>query len=255
MDFNKWFLQEKFADAWIEVGAAQLPVHRLILSNKSEVFDNFFTNNQKIQLSGDRYPLDAVRSLLEYIYTDRFVMRDIAITPLVIELAKMFKVQSLHFTVRKLIIQMLDSTGDITALNFFDVHQLVTQSKMDKFIIERVVKFGIDNKFEILREEFTQFKDCERIRFVIEVLKVNQSVIIEALSSAVIASSGRSQQDFEQFIELPKCSLRDLIKLKESDLFRTENLTARINGMINQIVHFIGSAQLGTINVMSVSNR
>lgn len=96
---------------------------------------------------------------------------------------------------------------------------------------------------KILAEELSQYYSVQRVKQVINVLAANQSLIIKVMDRGLIASSGRSHNDFETLIELSRCSLQELFKLNELKLFSINNLSELILQRLDQI-----SALISPIN-------
>ena len=94
---QKLFLSEEFSDASVLCCGELLPIHRIVISNYSEYFDDLIekssSNTQKI-VKIKEYKLDVVKALLEFMYKGKIEIPIHKLDKLV-ELGKVLKVKGL----------------------------------------------------------------------------------------------------------------------------------------------------------------
>lgn len=151
--FNEWLNNEQLSDAFINVDNRLIPVNRVILALKSQVFKEMFfkkkeDNNEEvvtIHLGGN---YKVVEAFIHFIYTDMYYMNEVVdggkdILRL-LEMADQYKVQGLRLKVAQALSNLLLVPGYLSYSNFFDVHQLATglgsEHELGRKILNRIAK-------------------------------------------------------------------------------------------------------------------
>uniref|UniRef100_A0A0K0E8B6 BTB domain-containing protein n=1 Tax=Strongyloides stercoralis TaxID=6248 RepID=A0A0K0E8B6_STRER len=77
LSLSGFFNSSKFSDFTIIVDTVEIPVHKIVLSTRSSVFDAMFnsdvTETQSNTLKIDDFRLEVVKEMLRYIYTDIYL--------------------------------------------------------------------------------------------------------------------------------------------------------------------------------------
>ena len=212
LNSRSFYNKNTLSDVKIMCGEEEFAAHKVLLALKSEVFLKRFEERPELnELRLNGVGPEAVKSFLRFIYHNSYIWdQKLSTASQVLFLAKQFQVFDLPLLViEQIAVAVENSNYYLTITSFAQILDFMEDNKI-KRIEAKVKTFGAQHIIEILEFLFMTFESRERIERVVAALKPTQTQLIEALSPDVIKLSNKTPQEFEPFIDVEKCSLKQL---------------------------------------------
>lgn len=222
---NDFFLKEDSSDIKFILNGTKIPAHKFVLSAKSGKFAQMIKEDitdKGIDL--DIESVDAFKVLLKYFYSEKFQMdneTDYTMAFEVFKLAQRFEIQRLMAIIEQYLAQMINFDNYIEIYKFAESHQM-------QELIKSWMSFVFANSNVIIANERFLNESLDISEKILFSLNVEQRYIILMIKKILERNPELDVKHFSKLIYIFRCTIDDLIELREIAMFEDRLLFEEI---------------------------
>jgi len=215
-ELNDYYMKETNSDIRFIINGTKIPAHKFVLSVKNPKFAQLIQENiNDNEIDLDIESIEAFKIILKYFYSEKFQMvneTDYLMAFQVFKLAKSFEIRRLMSLIEESLAKMIFFNNYIEIYKFADSNQL-------NELMKAWMGFVFTNSNTVIANELFLNESLEITEKILSSLNAEQKYIILSIKKILALNPDLDVKRFTKLIFIERCSVDDLIELKEMQMF------------------------------------